>query len=110
MKGEKMSKFLKLLFVAIVGLGFLSTSAVADAGKGQKLFIKEPKAPCGFDGATMAKKHKQAEWKAIQDGGKLNDEIKKFCPNAKPLKDSYVEHIYDFLYNFASDSGNVPSC
>jgi hypothetical protein len=110
MKGEKMSKFLKLLFVAIVGLGFLSTSAVADAGKGQKLFIKELKAPCGIDGGTMAKKHKQAEWKAIQDAGKLNDEIKKFCPNAKPLKDSYVEHIYDFLYNFASDSGNVPSC
>ena len=40
----------------------------------------------------------------------LNDEIKKFCPEAKPLKDTYVEHIYDFLYNYASDSGNVPSC
>ena len=105
-----MSKFLKLLFVAIVSLGFLSTSAVADAGKGQKLFIKELKTPCGFDGGTMAKKHKQAEWKAIQDGGKLNDEIKKFCPKANPLKDSYVEHVYDFLYNYASDSGNVPSC
>ena len=39
-----MSKFLKLLFVTIVGVGFLSTSAVADAGKGQKLFIKEMKA------------------------------------------------------------------
>lgn len=105
-----MSKFLKLLFVAIVSLGFLSTSAVADAGKGQKLFIKELKAPCGFDGGTMAKKHTQAEWKAIQAAGKLNDELIKFCPNAKPLKDSYVEHVYDFLYNFASDSGNVPSC
>ena len=105
-----MSKFLKLLFIAIVGLGFLSTSAVADAGKGQKLFIKELKAPCGFDGGTMAKKHKQAEWKAIFDAGKLNDELIKQCPNAKPLKDSYVQHVYDFLYNYASDSGNVPAC
>lgn len=105
-----MSKFLKLLFITIVGLGFLSTTALADASKGQKLFIKELKGACGFDGGTMAKKHKQAEWKAIQDGGKLNDEIKKFCPEAKPLKDSFVEHVYDFLYNYASDSGNVPSC
>lgn len=105
-----MSKFLKLLFVAIVGLGFLSTNALADASKGQKLYIKEMKAPCGFDGGTMAKKHKQAEWKAIQDSGKLNDELIKQCPNAKPLKDSYVQHVYDFLYNYASDSGNVPSC
>ncbi len=105
-----MSKFLKLLLITIVSLGFLSTTALADASKGQKLFIKEMKAPCGFDGGTMAKKHKQAEWKAIQDSGKLNDELMKQCPNAKPLKDSYVEHVHDFLYNYASDSGNVPSC
>jgi len=105
-----MSKFLKLVFVAMVGFGFLSTSAFADVAKGQKIIIKELKGPCGFDGATMAKKHTQAEWKAIQDGGKLNDEIKKFCPNAKPLKDSYIQHVYDFLFNYASDSGNVPAC
>ncbi|MCD8478506.1 MAG: cytochrome C [Sulfurospirillum sp.] len=105
-----MSKFFKLLCAIIVSMSFLSTAALADAGKGQKLFIKELKGPCGFDGATMAKKHTQAEWKAIQDGGKLNDEIKKFCPNAKPLKDSYIQHVYDFLFNYASDSGNVPAC
>ncbi len=105
-----MSKFLKLLFVAIVGVGLASTSAMADAGKGQKIFIKELKTPCGFVGGDMAKKHTQAEWKAIQASGKLNDEIKKFCPKAEPLKDSYIEHVYDFLFNFASDSGNVPSC
>jgi hypothetical protein len=110
MKGEKMSKFLKLLFIAIVSLGFLSTSAVADAAKGQKIYLKELKGPCGIDGGTMAKKLKQAEWKAIQDAGKLNDELMKRCPNAKPLKDSFIEHVYDFLYNYASDSGNVPSC
>ncbi|MDD2383494.1 MAG: cytochrome C [Sulfurospirillaceae bacterium] len=105
-----MSKILKLLFIAIVGLGFLSTSAIADASKGQKLYIKELKGPCGFDGGGMAKKHTQAEWKAIFDAGKLNAEMTKQCPSAKPLKDSYVQHVYDFLYNYASDSGNVPSC
>lgn len=58
----------------------------------------------------MAKKHTQTEWKSFQDAGKLNDEIKRICPDAKPLKDKYINHVYDFLYNFASDSGNVPSC
>ncbi len=105
-----MSKLIKVAFTAMVGATLLSTAAFADAGKGQKLFIKEMKAPCGYDGGTMAKKHTQAEWKAIQAAGKLNDELIKQCPNAKPLKDSYIEHVYEFLYNFASDSGNVPSC
>lgn len=105
-----LKKFLTLLFAAVVGLSFVSTAAQAGAAKGQKLFIKKLKKPCGFNGGVMAKKHKQAEWKAINDAGKLNDEIIKMCPTAKPLKDKYIPHVYDFLYNYASDSGNVPSC
>ena len=99
-----------LLFSAVVGLSFVSTTATAGVAKGQKLFIKKMKKPCGFSGGEMAKKHTQAEWKAIQDAGKLNDELVKICPNAKPLKKKYVSHVYDFLLNYASDSGNVPSC
>lgn len=104
-----MKKLLTLLFAVVVGLSFVSTTSFADAGKGQKLFIKKMKKPCGFDGGVMAKKHTQDEWKALQDAGKLNDELTKICPKAKPLKDKYVSHVYDFLYNYASDSGNVPS-
>ncbi len=40
------------------------------------------KKPCGFSGGVMAKKHTQAEWKAIQDAGTLNDEMIKFCPKS----------------------------
>jgi hypothetical protein len=109
-KEKKMTKIQKAVFVAIAGIGFLSTVAFADVNKGQKIFIKEMKPPCGFDGGTMAKKHTQAEWKAIYDAGKLNDELIKQCPKAAPLKDSYIEHVFDFLHNYASDSGNVPSC
>lgn len=105
-----MKKSLILLLAAIFTVGLLSGAAFADAGKGQKIFIKEMKPPCGFDGGTMAKKHTQAEWKAIQEAGKLNEELLKQCPQAKPLKDSFVEHVYDFLYFYASDSGNVPAC
>jgi hypothetical protein len=105
-----MSKIFKLLLVAIFTIGVLSTSVFADAGKGQKIYIKELKPICGFDGGTMAKKHTQAEWKAIQEAGKLNEELIKQCPEAKPLKDTYIEHVFDFLHNYASDSGNVPAC
>jgi hypothetical protein len=112
MKGEihMLKQLLKVFIAAVVGLGILSTAAQADVGKGQKLFIKNLKKPCGFSGGVMAKKHKQAEWKAIFEAGKLNEEMAKFCPEAKPLKDKYIQDVYDFLYNYASDSGNVPSC
>lgn len=105
-----MKKVLSLLVVAIVALAFVSTPVFADSNKGQKIFIKVMKKPCGFTGGDMAKKHTQEEWKAINDAGTLNDEMLKECPTAKPLKDSYLPHVYDFLYNYASDSGNVPAC
>ena len=104
-----MKKLFMLIFAAVVGLSFVSTASFADAAKGQKIFIKKLKKPCAFSGGVMAKKHTQDEWKAIQDSGKFNDEITKFCPKAKPLKKKYVSHVYDFMYNYASDSGNVPS-
>ncbi len=104
-----MKKLLTLIFAVVVGLSFVSTASFAGSAKGQKLFIKKMKKSCGFSGGVMAKKHTQGEWKAIQDAGKLNDELISICPKAKPLKEKYVSHVYDFLYNYASDSGNVPS-
>jgi hypothetical protein len=56
----------------------------------------------------MAQKHTQDEWEEIQEAGKLNDEIKSIC--GKGTKDKYLPHLYDFFYEYASDSGNVPSC
>ncbi len=105
-----MKKILTILVVTLMTIGFVSTPVFADPNKGQKIFIKKMKKPCGFNGGEMAKKHTQEEWKAINDAGTLNEELIKECPEAKPLKDSYLPHVYDFLYNYASDSGNVPAC
>ncbi len=114
MKGEKMKKLLGAIFIAMLGLSFVSTSAFADSAMGQKLYIRKLKRVCAKDGiangGVLAAKHTQAQWKAIEKAGKLNAEIKKFCPDAKPLRPRFLSNIYDFLYNFASDSGNVPSC
>ncbi len=98
------------LFALVVAVGFVSTPVFADVNKGQKIFIKMMKRPCGFNGGVMAKKHTQAEWQEINDAGKLNEELLKQCPDAKPINDKYLPHVYDFLHNYASDSGNVPAC
>jgi len=37
------------------------------------------------------------------------EEAEKICPGLK-LKDKYVNDVYDFAHEYASDSGNVPSC
>jgi len=105
-----LKKILITLFTVVIGLSFVSTSLFASSSKGQKIIIKKLKKPCGFNGAVLAKKHTQFEWKALEDAGKLNDELVKICPKAKSIKKKYVKHVYDFLYNYASDSGNVPSC
>ena len=104
-----MTKFTKLALAALLGLAVFSTTASADVKKGQKLYMKKMKAACGFTGAKFAAKHTQDEWEAIKGAGKFAEEAAKICPGLK-LKDKYVPHIYDFAYEYASDSGNVPSC
>jgi hypothetical protein len=104
-----MTKFTKLALAALLGLAVLSTTASADAGKGKKLYQKKLKAACGFTGAKFAAKHTQDEWEKIKGAGQFAAEVTKICPKAT-IKDKYVPAVYDFAYEFASDSGNVPSC
>jgi hypothetical protein len=105
-----MNKITKLAVAAFLGTAMLSTTASADVKKGQKLYLKKLKAPCGFSGAKFAHKHTQDEWESIYEAGKFADEIKKLCPKVKKVKEKYVPHVYDFAYEYAKDSGNVPSC
>lgn len=106
---------MKLLKIALAGslfLGVCSTSLFADATKGQKLFVKKYKDSCGFAGDKFAAKHSQDEWEAIMDAGKFKEELLKICPKVKEaeVKDKWIQHLYDFSYKFANDSGNVPAC
>jgi len=105
-------KLTKIALGAVLAAGLLSTTVYADAAKGQKLYAKKLKKACGFNGAKFAAKHTQDEWDAIHESGKMADEIKKLCPKVKDkaLKSKYLDDYYDFAHDFASDSGNVPSC
>lgn len=103
-------KIQKTAVAVIVGVMCLTPLAFADADKGQRIFIRSLKTPCGMDGGTMAKKHTQAEWKKINDENRLNEVLLEYCPNAKPLSDKQIGDVYDFLHHYGSDSGNVPAC
>jgi Spy/CpxP family protein refolding chaperone len=103
-----MTKLLKLVFAAAVAMTLTSTTATASVAKGQKLYIKKMKEVCGMNGAKMAAKHTQAEWEKIYNDGKLNDELKSIC--GQGTKEKYLIHMYEFFYEYASDSGNVPAC
>lgn len=107
-----MKKIVKIVIGATLLLAVGATTASADVAKGQKLYMKKLKVPCDMNGAAVAGKHTQDEWKDIQEAGKLVDEIKVICPKAKgdALKDDFVEDYYDFFHEYGSDSGNVPSC
>ena len=105
-------KLLKVIMAGTLALGIATSSLSADAVKGQKLYSKLLKDPCGMTGAKFAAKHSQEEWKALKASGKFEEEVIKICPNVKAgdIKDSVQEHIINFAVEFASDSGNVPSC
>ena len=104
-----MTKITKIAVSALLGLAVLSTTVSADAAKGQKLYMKKLKGSCGFSGAKFAGKHTQDDWKAIKAAGSFSAEAAKLCPGAK-VKDKHGAHIVDFAIEYASDSGNVPSC
>ena len=105
-------KLLKIIMAGTLALGIASATLSADAVKGQKLFSKLLKDPCGMTGAKFAAKHSQEEWKALKESGKFEEELIKICPSVKAgdIKESLQEHIIDFSIEFANDSGNVPAC
>jgi len=105
-----MKKVLSIVATALLITSVVSTSAVASPAKGQKIYLKKLKKPCGMNGAKMAVKHTQSEWESFKEAGTLEDEFKKICPNLKDVKDKYVPELFDFFHEYASDSGNVPSC
>ncbi|SFV54794.1 hypothetical protein MNB_SV-3-35 [hydrothermal vent metagenome] len=105
-----MTKFTKLALAALLGMAVMTSTASADAAKGQKIYSKKLKKACGMTGAEFAKKHTQDEWTAIIDGDKLAAEITTICGENAKVKAKKLKHVGDFAKEFASDSGNVPSC
>jgi len=109
-----MKKQTSVLMAAIVALGMMSTSASAEIKKGQKTYLKKCK-KCHGNGTKGAAMQTQASWAAYFDNG-----AKKIIEAHKGTKaEKYFNgkrfgkkapHLKDFLWQYGSDSGNVPSC
>jgi len=111
-----MKKSTALLLAAMVAGSVFTTSAMADAKKGQKYYLKKLKV-CKKDGlkngAVFATKHSRKEWAALKESKSLVNEWKTICPSGvkkiKKMKEKDVTNVYDFVWKYASD-GEVPSC
>lgn len=99
----------KILAGAFLGFLLLSSSASADVEKGKRVYMKKFKAPCGMNGSAFAAQHTQDEWESVYESGGFSKEVENICPKAK-FKKKYEKDLYDFSYQYAKDSGNVPSC
>ncbi len=111
-----MKTFGKMAAAALIGTAVLTTSAFADAGKGQRIYQKKLKDACGMTGAVFAAKHTQMEWEDAKENGTLSETMTEICPAGKAFFDNdkfrekFEKHLFDFVHKFASDSGNIPSC
>jgi len=111
-----MSTFKKITVATILGLSLLGTSLSADADKGQRIYQKKLQEVCGFNGGIFAAKNDQATWEEAKDNGELGSVMTEACPagesffNSDKFKNKFSSHLYDFVNEFASDSGNIPSC
>lgn len=104
-----------LLLAALIALGLFSSVANADIKKGQKAYMKKCKR-CHGNGAKGAAMKTQKEWKrAFENDAKIFKEWHKGDQKAMKLINSrrfkkLAPHLKDFLYEYGSDSGNIPSC
>ncbi|MDH5464126.1 MAG: c-type cytochrome [Thiovulaceae bacterium] len=103
------------LLLSILALGFMATAAQADIKKGQKGYLKTCK-KCHGNGTKGASMKTQDEWEELfADGAEMiievhegNKKASSFFGGKKFKK--LAPHLKDFLYQYGSDSGNVPSC
>ncbi len=106
-----MKNISKLALTALFGFVLLTTTV--DAGtinKGQKIFSKKLKGACGFTGAKFAASVKQKEWEEIFKSGKMEEEVRKLCPNIQVWEKKWEDSLFEFAYEYGADSGNEPAC
>ena len=102
------SNLIKMVAAVFAATAMTASMAHADVAKGQKLYQKKYKKECNMSGAKMAGTHTQDEWQEMKEEGKLLDYLNGQCGGK--VQESHVDDLYDFFFEYGSDSGNVPSC
>ena len=88
----------------------LPTQMLAKTQKDVDFIKKEIPKACGFSGNVMAKKQTQKEWQKSYEMGRLSSVLIEYCPKLAPIKESSITDVYDFLYEYARDSGKDATC
>ena len=84
---------------------------MGDSNRGKKLYSQKLQKYCEMSSVSFAGMHSQDEWEAIVETGKFSDEIIEICPKLKEIyRDEWSPNLYQFAYEYASDSGSIPSC
>jgi cytochrome c5 len=109
-----MKKSVSCFLATLVAVGMMSTAASADVNKGQKIYLKTCK-NCHGSGTKGAAMNTQDGWDDLfaKGGEKIikahaNDKSAAYFNGELFKKQS--QDLRDFLFEYASDSGNVPSC
>ncbi len=101
---------MKTILLSLLLIGSVSIVSADNIDKGQKFYLKNLKSYCKANGAKFAIKHTQDEWNELYTSKKLNEEINKECNKEFIISEENLGYLKDFFFEFASDSGNVPSC
>ena len=101
----KIQRVLVLVFMCLS-----SVLASSDLEEGANFYKQKLRTVCLFSGNVMAQKHTQHEWQVFFEAGRLSEEIQKLCPQSSRLNEAELRPLYEFLYEFANDSGNTAKC
>ncbi len=110
-----MKRTIPFALTALAALALFSSAANADIKKGQKAYLKQCK-KCHGNGTKGAAMKTRSEWAhAFENDAEIFKQWHKGDPkawkyvNGRKFKRS-ARHLKDFLFEYGSDSGNVPSC
>jgi mono/diheme cytochrome c family protein len=103
----------KLIIAILVALLSVATTS-AKVSKGKKLYLQKCKS-CHGNGTRGAAMQTMDEWNDLFAEDAIEIKEKHEGTNAKKYFNSKIfkrnaPHLRDFLHEFGSDSGNVPSC
>ncbi len=106
----KRSKFFIAILIALLPL----TAASAKITKGKKIYLQKCKS-CHGNGTRGAALQTMDEWNELFADDAIEIKEKHEATKAKKYFNSdlfkrHAPHLRDFLHEYGSDSGNVPSC
>jgi len=101
----------KIVYILTI-IAIASLSSYADPVKGQKLYKHKLRKGCHFSGLKFSRAYTQSEWKEFYTKGLFPQKTKELCPKVdlEKIDEKWWKDIYEFTYEYAKDSGNVPSC